>query len=316
MFCDFLLITKMRANVLGLRKLQVQIWGCFSFVFFVSLLLHLYLYTPCNPQEIISVSNVEKHTDKEELFKSWVETYKSPNPKHQTYCHNILKTTRGSSSQFEQDVFLFMNLFKYWPMEGKRGVYVDSGANDAKFLSNTYFFDVCLGWAGLCIEPMTEYHDGIRRERTCTLIPECISSKSSVLKMKRLEALSEISEQGEFSVQCNTLKSMLSTHKIESVDLWSLDVEGYEMQTLKAIGDVPISVILVESFWISAKMLDLHLTRKGFIKYHEMAIDSLFVNRSFTVNSQVWYPDMWDKFINSNVDYRNQPDIKSRLKTL
>jgi hypothetical protein len=57
-----------------------------------------------------------------------------------------LTTKQGSPSQFGQDLFLFFNIFKYWPQEKRRGFYVDSGANHAIQLSNTYFFDVCLGW--------------------------------------------------------------------------------------------------------------------------------------------------------------------------
>jgi hypothetical protein len=33
--------------------------------------------------------------------------------------------------QHSQDIFLFQNLYKYWPMTGRKGFYVESGANDA-----------------------------------------------------------------------------------------------------------------------------------------------------------------------------------------
>ena len=69
----------------------------------------------------------------------------------------MLKTktpTKDIGSQFGQDLFTFFNYFKYWPMNGKKGFYVDSGANGAVMFSNTYFYDKCLGWTGLCVEPM------------------------------------------------------------------------------------------------------------------------------------------------------------------
>jgi hypothetical protein len=50
-------------------------------------------------------------------FDHWLTHFKAADPKYQDYCMNILKTRTGSSSQFEQDVFLFFNLFWDWPMK-------------------------------------------------------------------------------------------------------------------------------------------------------------------------------------------------------
>ena len=59
-----------------------------------------------------------------------------------------------------------------------RGVYLDIAANHYKRISNTYFFDVCLGWRGLCLEPNPIYHDGLRAHRTCELLPTCASDRA------------------------------------------------------------------------------------------------------------------------------------------
>ena len=34
----------------------------------------------------------------------------------------------------------------------RKGIYVDLAANDPIWRSNTFFFDVCMGWSGLCIQ--------------------------------------------------------------------------------------------------------------------------------------------------------------------
>ena len=70
---------------------------------------------------------------------------------------------------------MWRNYFAPLTLHGRKGFYVDSGANDYKSLSNTYFFDKCLGWSGLCIEPHEPYHRGLLENRSCTLVPECIS---------------------------------------------------------------------------------------------------------------------------------------------
>ena len=38
-------------------------------------------------------------------------------------------------------------------MEVERGFYIDIGAFHPFKLSNTVFFDQCLGWEGICVEP-------------------------------------------------------------------------------------------------------------------------------------------------------------------
>lgn len=60
-----------------------------------------------------------------------------------------------------------------------RGYYVDLAANDAYRLSNTYYLDRNLSWAGLCIEPNPIYLEGLLSERTCDVAKAVISNRSS-----------------------------------------------------------------------------------------------------------------------------------------
>ena len=60
---------------------------------------------------------------------------------------------------------------------GKTGLYVDSGANHWERLSNTLFYDKCLGWAGICLEPNPIYVSGLKKNRSCKYFPECISDR-------------------------------------------------------------------------------------------------------------------------------------------
>ena len=55
--------------------------------------------------------------------------------------------------------------------------YLDLAANDAKIGSNSYFFDRCLGWRGICIEANPKYHPGIQATRNCDLIKNCVSDR-------------------------------------------------------------------------------------------------------------------------------------------
>ena len=51
-------------------------------------------------------------------------------------------------SQLGQDKYLFENFLKH-----KNGFFVDVGAHDGVFLSNTFFFENELNWSGVCVEP-------------------------------------------------------------------------------------------------------------------------------------------------------------------
>ena len=54
----------------------------------------------------------------------------------------------GYTSQFRQDKILFNMLFRD---RKNRGIYLDVASNHYKRISNSYFYDRCLGWQGICV---------------------------------------------------------------------------------------------------------------------------------------------------------------------
>jgi hypothetical protein len=60
------------------------------------------------------------------------------------------------------------------------GTYVEMGVNNPMTISNTLAFDKCLGWKGVCFEPSPAWHDAIRTQRSCTLVPYCVHSRENV----------------------------------------------------------------------------------------------------------------------------------------
>ena len=114
--------------------------------------------------------------------------------------------------------------------------------------------------------------------------------------------------KGVEMVNCSPLSDMMKLANVTRIDLWSLDVEGFEITVLKGVDftQVPISVVLIEDFWISNRQLDLLMTSSGFVKYQHMAIDSVFVNRDFMLASptKVWYPKTFKEDIEQNNAFR------------
>ena len=234
--------------------------------------------------------NVE---EKEIQYLKWLQNFVAKDPRHQMYCKDILSGKRSSASQFAQDLFLFFNVFKYWPMKNRRGFYIDSGANDAIELSNTYFFDVCLGWDGLCIEPENQYHEKLRATRSCILIPECLSSKKESLMMLHDGVMSAVQGPSPSGgTQCDSLQAIMSRYNRTGIDLWSLDVEGHELNILENMNfsAVNVRVALVEVVNSCTRFIDILFNDNGYFKYQQLAIDALYIKRGFNAAENIWYP--------------------------
>lgn len=67
--------------------------------------------------------------------------------RNRAYCKSFFTMKNvNTMSQNKQDFWLFANYF--YKMAGAPGVFLDIGGNDPINLSNTYFFETCLGWKG------------------------------------------------------------------------------------------------------------------------------------------------------------------------
>lgn len=76
-------------------------------------------------------------------------------------------------SQFGQDKYLDQTVFK-----GKtNGFFVEIGAYDGIKFSNTYFFEKYRNWQGICVEPIPEQYELLKRNRSCHCFSGCISDK-------------------------------------------------------------------------------------------------------------------------------------------
>lgn len=151
-------------------------------------------------------------------------------------------------SQYRQDEL-------YWKVIGKnlkrRGVYVDLAANDASSLSNSFYLDRCERWRGLCIEASPRYFSSLYLQRTCTLVPLCISNSEHdasfvdaglyggvVETNKNLvqnhEWQREAKKASRINVRCVTMATVLAKESwITRIDVFSLDVEGHELAVLQ-----------------------------------------------------------------------------------
>ena len=128
------------------------------------------------------------------------------------------------TSQFGQDSTL-LTLFAGGGASNAGRVYVDVGANDPKGLSNTYFFDKCLGWRGVCIEANPALAATLRSERSCTVVNKCVSATRGTLRFATngvnghiASATADADASGTADVECAPLADILRDVGVDRVD--------------------------------------------------------------------------------------------------
>ncbi len=203
-------------------------------------------------------------------------------------------------SQFGQDKYLYENCFG----EKRNGVFVDIGACEPILANNTYFFENHLGWTGICIEPITEFYEKLKAQRSCVCINGCVSNKIGPVSFLRVHgfpcALSGIIENfneghifrinheiAQFggsseiiSINSYNITELLLEHNIQYVDYLSIDVEGSEMSILQSIdfNRITIDVIDVENN-NNDDRFERILIPLGYEKIAHLGVDEIYRKR-------------------------------------
>lgn len=151
-----------------------------------------------------------------------------------------------SASQLRQDVFVaVINGFK------KNGFFVEIGATDGVYLSNSLMLEKELGWRGILAEPARNWHEKLVVQRSAAIDLRCVYEETgeSVLfrEVEGDAALSTIDIYTEndlhkqtrriakkYAVETVSLCDLLLQHGApHQIDYLSVDTEGSEFNILK-----------------------------------------------------------------------------------
>lgn len=173
----------------------------------------------------------------------------------------------------------------------ENGVFVEAGALDGIFMSNTILLED-LEWTGLLIEPSHKAVIECKKNRVA-IVEECalvskdftedgirgdfifdgeagMGAWSSINHNAYGYQVNNVFHPMSIYVQARTLGGILAQHQIKKVDFLSLDVEGYELEALKGIdfSQVEISYILIEVNLrdYTLEDMDAYLTQFGYTK--------------------------------------------------
>eukprot|EP00038_Savillea_parva_P008970 m.180377 g.180377 ORF g.180377 m.180377 type:complete len:359 (-) comp14988_c0_seq1:97-1173(-) len=168
----------------------------------------------------------------------------------------------GYTAQYKQDKEIQRRFF-----HNRKGMtYMDIAANHYKSISNTYFMDRCLAWEGICVEPNPAYHPGLLQNRSCAMVPKCVSDTKETVTFTFPTNFWEAPLGGvaggqfknrrpddsaytDVTLECATVSELMDQAGVTHIDFLSLDVEGHEKKLLTGIDfeRFTFDVILCES---------------------------------------------------------------------
>ena len=123
------------------------------------------------------------------------------------------------------------------------GFYIECGANDGVDQSNTWYFEKFKNWHGILIEAHPEIFRELKKNRNKRniLVNKFLVSnnyKSQTINISNNDLMSKFSttnEENSFSTSITLTEVLKKNKSPKLIDLFSLDVEGYEFEVLKGI---------------------------------------------------------------------------------
>ena len=142
-------------------------------------------------------------------------------------------------SQAGQDLWVFGEVFN----EERKGYFLDIGAHDGIYMSNTYLLECRYDWNGICVEANPESFDQLKKNRRAICVNACLDSGDGVVDFAKRYLLSGILSpntdnrepeshevlQIKTQTLCSLLREQNAPHEI---DYLSIDIEGAEERVL------------------------------------------------------------------------------------
>jgi FkbM family methyltransferase len=209
-------------------------------------------------------------------------------------------------SQYKQDEILYTKYFN----RVKDGYFIEIGAHDGSYFSNTLFYEETLNWKGMCIEPHPTLFKKCLERRKCISLPYAITDSDGVqlflqVPETRGDALSgilenyhpihfnDIARNTDISnitsvVNTKSLQSILDNTNVKEIHYLSIDTEGSELKVLKGIDFEKVFIHLIEienNYPDIFKESEQILLTNGFIKVMSIKCDEIFINSKSFLNT-------------------------------
>ena len=139
------------------------------------------------------------------------------------------------------------------------GFFIEVGGNDGITQSNTAFLEFNMGWKGLLIESIPQkFNQMVKNRANSICVNTCLSDvDDEIVEFNDVNLMSFVTGarksheddknwilEGEkcqginskkYTLKTKKLQTIIEENKINKIDFFSLDVEGYELNVLKGI---------------------------------------------------------------------------------
>jgi FkbM family methyltransferase len=200
---------------------------------------------------------------------------------------------------------LDQQLYETFFVDKRQGFFVECGAFDGLTECTCKFFEESMGWTGLNIEPSPNIFKKLLLNRPNSLNENCaLSNVNGTLKFDHVWHpdhgehfgngslnhkplhLAELHQQGctfqTFQVPVVTFDVLFQKHNLPEIDLFVLDVEGSELESLQGIFKIPSSH-LPKVFCIEHTLCGLEPLKKvmesNYTHHSSHAHNSFFVKK-------------------------------------
>lgn len=168
----------------------------------------------------------------------------------------------------------------------RNGVFIEVGANNGVFQSNTYYLEKILGWTGFLIEAIPPLCEACKKNRkrskvfNCALVRtdqegQAISINYDTSSNGLMSKIGDdhAASKNIVSVLGRTLTSILKEGQAGKIDFFSLDVEGFELEVLHGLDleRYRPTYILVETEQLESvdEILSHYYTRIDQLSFHD-----------------------------------------------
>ena len=198
----------------------------------------------------------------------------------------LVKNRPYSTAQLSQDLFVL-----YFTKMKKNGFFVEIGAADGFFLSNTFLLENKQNWNGIVAEPLIGWHAKLKKNRNCRIDTRCVFNKSNlkldfcdVYDYPEFSGLSNEIEKdnnsklreryNKIEVKTVSINDLFEDHKAPSyIDYISIDTEGSEYKILEQLNfnKYNVGIFTIEHNFMEQKRKKINnlLTKRNYIRVFE-----------------------------------------------
>ena len=200
-------------------------------------------------------------------------------------------------SQYEQDKILNETIFK----NKQEGFFLDIGAHDGIWYSNSYFFEKNLNWDGICVEPNPVVFEKLIKNRKAKCLNVGMWNESKILEFCKITGYAEMlsgflesyhpthkmqidNEIKQFGgkkqilkIECISFNDLIKEHNVKKIDLLTIDVEGAEQNIIYSIdfSEIDIDVIICENNY-NDKKIQNYLKQGGYSFIRKIKCDDVY----------------------------------------